>query len=193
MMVQTPRPRRAVPVLARSLLAGAALLALSGCGSSDLARSFGLVRDSPDEFSVTTRAPLSMPPDFALRAPDPGAPRPQERSPSAAAEAALVPQSAITGGGAGMSAGQQALVQEAGPPASDAIRAQVDRDAAMAGNRSFADRLLFWRSPPPKGVVVDPAREAQRLKENAALGQSVDSGVTPIIQRKQKSLWDSIL
>jgi hypothetical protein len=187
MMVQNSLLRRAVPALA-----GCALLALSGCGS-DLSRSFGLVRDSPDEFTVTTRAPLSMPPDFSLRAPDPGAPRPQERTASNAAEAALVPQSAMTPA-AGLSPGQQALVQEAGPPAPDSIRARVDRDASLAGSdRSFADRLMFWRSPPPPGVVVDPAREKQRLKENAALGQSVEQGDTPIIQRKPKSLWDSIL
>lgn len=194
-MRPNPLSGRAAPFLARACLGSLVLLGLAGCGSSDLSRSFGLVRDAPNEFTVTTRAPLSMPPDFALRAPDPGAPRPQERSPSVAAEAALVPQSAIAGGqgGGGMSPGQQALVQEAGPPASNAIRAQVDHDAALAGDRSLADRLLFWRSPPPKGVVVDPAREAQRLKENAALGQGVDQGVTPIIQRKPTSFWDSFL
>jgi len=188
MMVPFPRFRLAVPVLAFG-----AVLALGGCGGSDLSRSFGLVRDTPDEFTVTTRAPLSMPPDFTLRAPDPGAPRPQELRAPNAAEATLVPQAAI-GGAAPTSPGQQALVQEAGPPAPAAIRQQVDHDAALAGeSRSFADRLMFWRTPPAPGVVVDPQRESQRLRENAALGQSVDQGETPIIQRKPKSLFDSIL
>ncbi len=35
-------------------------------------------RSSPDEFAVESRAPLTIPPDFALRPPQPGAPRPQE-------------------------------------------------------------------------------------------------------------------
>ena len=188
MMVPYPRLRLGVPVLAFG-----AVLVLGGCGDGGLARSFGLVRDAPDEFTVTTRAPLSMPPDFSLRAPDPGAPRPQDVSPRNAAEAALVP-GVIPGSDATMSPGQQALVQDAGPPAPANIRQRVNQDAALAGdNRSFADRLMFWRSPPPPGVVVDPAREAQRLRENAALGQSQDQGVTPIIQRKQKSFFDSIL
>ena len=52
-------------------------LLLSGCGGDDISRSFGLQRDAPDEFQVSTRAPLSMPPDFTLRAPRPGAARPQ--------------------------------------------------------------------------------------------------------------------
>jgi hypothetical protein len=93
-----------------------------------------------------------------------------------------------------MSPGQQALVQQAGPPAPDNIRQRVDRDAALAAtDRSFTDTLMFWRTPPKPGVVVDPTRESQRIRTNAALGQSQEQGETPIIQRKQKSFWDSIL
>ena len=81
--------------LAALLLTGTAL-ALAGCGNSDtLSRTFGLTRDAPDEFTVTTRAPLSMPPDFSLRPPRPGAPRPMEQSPRTQAEEALVPQTAL--------------------------------------------------------------------------------------------------
>ena len=95
-------------------------LALAGCGSgSDISRTFGLTRDAPDEFQVTTRAPLSMPPDYALRPPRPGAPRPQELSSRDAAEATLAPQAALGGptqdGTA--SPGQSALLSAAGPPA----------------------------------------------------------------------------
>ncbi len=35
---------------------------------------------SPDEFAVESRAPLTVPPEFDLRPPQPGAPRPQEAS-----------------------------------------------------------------------------------------------------------------
>src|ERR1700759_3338402 len=68
-----------------------AVLLLAGCGGNDLSRTFGLTRDAPDEFTVTTRAPLSMPPDFSIRPPQPGAARPQELSARNAAEAALAP------------------------------------------------------------------------------------------------------
>jgi hypothetical protein len=191
MMVHRLRLARAVPVLVFGAML-VPVLALGGCGDSSLSRSFGLTRDSPDEFSVTTQQPLSMPPDFNLRAPDPGAPRPQDRSAAVAAQAVLVP-GAPAGDGA-MSPGQQALVQEAGPPAPANIRQRVDRDAALAStDRSLTDRLMFWRTPPKPGVVVDPTRESQRIRTNAALGQSQEQGETPIIQRKQKSLWDSIL
>jgi hypothetical protein len=32
----------------------------------------------PDEFAIESRAPLTIPPEFDLRPPQPGAPRPQE-------------------------------------------------------------------------------------------------------------------
>ena len=56
----------------------AGALLLLGC--TDLKRSIGLEKTSPDEFAVESRAPLEMPPDFDLRPPQPGAPRPQEKS-----------------------------------------------------------------------------------------------------------------
>lgn len=56
--------------------AGLLVSGLSGCAS--LRNSFGMNKQAPDEFSVVREAPLVMPPDFALRPPKPGAPRPQD-------------------------------------------------------------------------------------------------------------------
>ena len=160
-------------------------IGLSGCAGDDLSRTFGIVRDTPDEFTVTTRAPLSMPPDFSLRPPVPGAARPQEETAPDAAQAALVPQSALVDPQAGASTrGQQALLAAAGPPAPADIKRRIEHDAALdQPSESLTDRLEFWRQPPLAGVVVDPTREAQRLRQNAALGQSEQTGDTPIIQR----------
>ena len=52
------------------LLAAGAAVSLAGCDTGNMSRTFGLTRDAPDEFSVTTQAPLSMP-DFNL-SPRPG-------------------------------------------------------------------------------------------------------------------------
>jgi len=184
-----PAPRRAVgPIVAL------AALLLAGC-STDLSRDFGFTRDAPDEFTVTTRAPLSMPPDYTLRPPRPGEARPQEQSARQQAEEALAPQIALTGTPAGEdSAGQRALVQEAGPPAPANIRALVNNAAAAEAsqNSSFVDTLLFWRTPRQPGVVVDPQKEAQRIRENAALGRSQDTGDTPIIQPRKQGWLESL-
>src|ERR1019366_2058155 len=118
--------------LSHGLAAGgfAVTLALSGCGS-DLTRTFGMTRDAPDEFQVTTRAPLSMPPNYTLRPPRPGATRPQEMTARRAAESALVPQAVLASGSSGStSPGEQALVAAAGAPAPADIRKQIDADAA---------------------------------------------------------------
>ena len=169
------------------ILAVAALLSLTACGS-ELERTFGLTRDAPDEFTVTTRAPLSMPPDYTLGPPRPGASRPQELSAPQAAEAALAPDTAITPTQAQDSPGQQALLAQSGPTAPADIRDRVASESDLdAHHRSITDRLLFWRSTPEPGAPLDPAAESQRLRENAALGQSPTAGNTPIIQDKSKT------
>ncbi|HTW26680.1 MAG TPA: DUF3035 domain-containing protein [Acetobacteraceae bacterium] len=174
-------------------LVGCTLLLAACGGGTDLSRTFGFTRDAPNEFSVTTRAPLSMPPDFSLRPPRPGAPRPMEESESRQAETALVPQTALTGGQGTESPGQEALVQDAGPPVTNAIRAEVDADARMdQASNGFVDRLLFWQRSSPHGIEVDPQKEAQRLREDAALGESPETGDTPIIQPRKKGWLEGL-
>jgi hypothetical protein len=167
---------------------------LAGCSSGDsLSRTFGLTRDAPDEFMVTTRAPLSMPPDFSLRPPRPGAPRPMEQSERQQAEETLAPQTALGVPQGGVSPGQEALLQASGPAAPNDIRRRVDQDAQLAQpSQGFVDKLLFWRKPDQPGIVVDPQKEAQRLRENAALGQSPDVGDTPIIQPHKKGWLEGL-
>lgn len=50
-------------LLAVALLAGVGVL--SAC--SDMKKSLGIENSAPNEFMVTTRAPLTLPPDFDLR------------------------------------------------------------------------------------------------------------------------------
>jgi hypothetical protein len=66
-----------------------ALLLLAGCGE-EMKKTFGLGKNPPDEFQVVRRAPLALPPDFSLRPPAPGAPRPQEDSPTEQARRAVL-------------------------------------------------------------------------------------------------------
>src|SRR5271156_376489 len=115
------------PCLIGPLLLGASLLLLGGCSGDGLARTFGLTRDAPDEYTVTTRAPLSMPPDYNLRPPRPGVPRPQEQSEREQAAEALVPQLALGTPQGNVSPGQAALLEQTGPAAPAGIRATVDQ------------------------------------------------------------------
>ncbi len=174
----------------RLVLVASLGLGLAACSGDELTRNFGLTRDAPDEFQVTTRAPLSMPPDFTLRPPRPGTTRPQELTQRQQAEATLTPDTVLGQPTAADTVGQQALVAAAGRPAPADIRNRVDNEAALdTPSRPMTDRLLFWQSPPPPGTQVDPVRESARLRQNAALGQSPEVGDTPIIQRKRQGLF----
>jgi hypothetical protein len=166
-----------------------ALGLLSGCGP-ETQRTFGFTRDAPDEFQVTTRAPLSMPPALGeLPAPRPGAARPQELSSRLAAESTLVPGAALGGAAAPArpSSGESAFLSQAGRPVGSDIRRRVDEESLRLNqtDRGLADRLIFWRAPEPPGTPLDARRESQRLRENAALGREATEGETPIIQRSQ--------
>ena len=186
-MQQAMRTMPFHPRLPAVVLLGCPLL-LTACSDS-LTRTFGLTRDAPDEYTVTTRAPLSMPPDYNLRPPRPGAPRPQEQSERQQAEEALVPQLALGAPQGSASPGQAALMQQAGPDAPADIRRRVDRDTATdGGDDGFVDKLLYWRKNDPQHAQVDATKESQRLRQNAALGESPDTGDTPIIQTR-KTGW----
>ncbi len=171
---------------AASLVASLAIPLVLGACSSEVERTFGLTRDAPDEFTVTTRAPLSQPPDYTLAPPRPGATRPQELSAQQAAEAALAPDTALAPVGGPDTQGQQALVSQAGPPAPADIRDKINAEQQLdAPRRGLSEQLMFWKSAPEPGTPLDPSRESQRLRENAALGQPPTVGDTPIIQPKK--------
>src|SRR3546814_3989738 len=72
---------------ARLLIVAGLALAVSACGG--FRENLGLTKQSPDEFRVVSRAPLTLPPDYNLRPPEPGAPRPQVGTPSQQAERAV--------------------------------------------------------------------------------------------------------
>jgi hypothetical protein len=74
----------------KSLLGVSCLAAgflLTGC--SGFKQAVGLSPQAPDEFAVESRAPLTVPPEFDLRPPAPGAPRPQDGNPAAKAQQAI--------------------------------------------------------------------------------------------------------
>ncbi len=178
-------------------LAGVAL-GLSACGGFQ--ESLGMTKQSPDEFRVVSRAPLTVPPDFQLRPPEPGAPRPQVGTPAQQAERAVFRNSANAPQTANaaprrVTVGEQALLAAAGAQQADPnIRQVVDRETKQINEESdyFVDRLVFWNDIPPSGTVVDPLAETRRLQENAALGQPATTGATPQIERRRKAPLEGI-
>ena len=187
-------------IIPATLLALGAL-ALGGCGA--LENFGGAKKVSPDEFRIVSHSPLTMPPNAELRPPRPGEPRPQEVTPAEQAREALAPQTAgraqrAPGGGApppmAGGASEQALVAKAGQGGIDPnIRSRVNTDTRTINDsdKSFVDSLIFWQDKPPPGVVLDPAKEQQRLRDAQAAGQT-PQGNTPTITRRKRGLLEGI-
>ena len=175
-------------------------LAMGGCSAFE--NLGGAKKVSPDEFKVVSHSPLTMPPNAELRPPRPGEPRPQEVTPAEQAREALAPQTAgrpsrrdaiVSSQGPG-GASEQALVAKAGQGGIDPnIRGRVNSDTRTINDsdKSFIDGLIFWQSFGPTGVVLDPAKEQQRLRDAQASGQP-SSGPTPTITRRKRGLLEGI-
>lgn len=180
--------------------AALALVSLLG-GCSDVRQAIGAEKTSPDEFEIRVRKPLSMPREYGLRAPQPGAKRPQATdSRDTARQIVLETDRSRLGNQRarpqirGVSEAEAALLAKVGGTTIDAdIRREVDRESDLIAenNRSFVDSIMFWKDEQQPGTVVDPDKEARRIQENAALGDRATKGKTPVIERKKKGLFSS--
>jgi hypothetical protein len=191
-----------IPALIPASLAALGALALGGCGAFE--NLGGGKKVSPDEFKIVSHSPLTMPPNAELRPPRPGEPRPQEVTPADQAKEALSPALAArpqrnqvmtgTAQGPGRTSAEASLVQKAGGGNTDPnIRSRVNTDTKTINDsdKSFIDSLIFWQDSPPAGVVIDPTKEQQRIRDAQAAGQST-SGQTPTIKRRQRGLLEGI-
>jgi hypothetical protein len=87
-------------------------------------------------------------------------------------------------------------VARGGGAAPDDIRRRVDEESLRLDRppQGTVNRVLnFLNEPPPPGISVDPARESQRLRENAALGRDVGEGDTPIVQPRNRTFIQRLL
>ena len=191
----------------RTILIPTGLVALSalmlgGCGMFE--NLGGGKKVSPDEFKIVSHSPLTMPPNAELRPPRPGEPRPQEVTPADQAKEALSPALAarpqrnqvMTGAaqGPGRTSAEASLVQKAGGGNVDPnIRSRVNTDTKTINDsdKTFIDSLIFWQDTPPSGVVIDPTKEQQRIRDAQAAGQPA-SGQTQTIKRRQRGLLEGL-
>ena len=160
------------------LTCGVAALGMGLSGCSTASRALGMTKVVPDEFRVVTKAPLTVPPDYSLRPPTPGEPRPQELQPESAARSALLGARNAEA----RSQGEKLLASKAGADKADPlVRYVVDDEFGGLAHKepSFADRVLFWKKNAPAPTTgaqtasaagadteapLDPKVEADRLK-----------------------------
>ena len=162
-MAFNPNLRR---VAIAALWSGLAVAAVGTAGCSAAGKALGVNKVTPDEFRVVARAPLVVPPDYSLRPPAPGEPRPQELQPESQARAAMLGQAAATQ----RTQGETLLVAKSGGDKADPlIRYVVDDEFGDVSHKdkSFADKVMFWHKGEPRSAGSDEANQAAPLNPTA--------------------------
>ncbi len=168
------------------LLSILCVMAATGC--SDVKSNLGLDRPAPDEFRVMSRAPLTLPPDFNLRPPAPGAEQLAAKSPETIAKESLI--GARAENNSAISAEESKLLELTGAANADpTIRATVDRETQQLidANTSILGKI---RNFDPQAPVVDAAAERERIEKNKAAGLPVNTGDTPMVKPRKKGLFE---
>ncbi|HSZ88526.1 MAG TPA: DUF3035 domain-containing protein [Acetobacteraceae bacterium] len=121
------------------------VLLLVACSDDSMTRNFSLSRDNAPETIASTQMPLSVPPQLATRPSRPGAIMPKEGDTQPADQAAG-------------SAGQDALVEAAGPAAPADIRNTINENSGLVyPGPGFVDQLMAWTPPPGYTPVITQA------------------------------------
>lgn len=196
--------RYAISVLAVCLLAA--------CSQGEVKENLGLVREAPDEFRVVSRPPLSVPREFFLTPPTPGAERAFGLSPDAQA------RDLVTGGRSGegdtpidqreaaladtaapivttsplASSGEENFLKRAGTADADPdIREKLYQERARQ-SREEPDMLDRLRGEGEGDPVVDAKAEKERIEVNKKEKKSVTEGETPVVDPKKKSTLERL-
>ncbi|MCE2510354.1 MAG: DUF3035 domain-containing protein [Alphaproteobacteria bacterium] len=146
--------------------------AITGCQlAEDLV--YGTKSRPPDEFQVVNQPPLSMPPDYGLRPPKPGATRPNTAEPAQRARQAVfgiddeklhpLDETSV----ASRTIGERALLSRAGATrANPEIRRILNTEGAAIAqeDRSLTEQLLFMDAQEkPTDETLDPIEEYRRI------------------------------
>ncbi len=145
------------------------VLALGAC-SDEAKQDLGLINVAPDEFSVITRAPLSVPPDFGLRPPRPGATRPMEISTKDQARQTIFGADDVgSSQPASTSSNTDGFLAKVGADSADPNIREVLDTETPTDNRTTAERLLFLKGDAELGDPINPNEEFERLKEEGVV------------------------
>jgi hypothetical protein len=198
----------------RFLIVALPLLA-AACSGTDVRDTLGLNRDAPDEFTVLSRPPLSMPPDFTLRPPHAGSdlhqPSADEQARDVMLGKSVAPATPVPNAKEMLrptvdtavtpvvvtntpSHAEASFLNHAGASAANEnIRDQLGTDAVTPVDTSKSKTLYEKLSGQDKTEpVVDPQKETERLRENKDEGKPVTAGDTPTQTESPKSFLDYV-
>lgn len=173
---------------------------LIGCSSArDIV---GLGKQSPDEFEVVTRAPLSLPPDYGLRVPIPNISRTQEKSVKDSADDLISSRGSSSRQklsrrnrlGATSPAEDAILGRAQARSSDDSIRAKLSSDnKTISGtDKKLIDKIIFWQGAEKPGAILDPEKESKRINDLKSDGKTIANGDVPVIERADWGLLDGL-
>lgn len=174
--------------------------ALTACDGGEVRETLGITRDAPDEFVVVSRPPLSVPPEFDLKPPQPGAISPQESTRNRAKSAVLggaVPETAVdsvsisdAASSADATFFKKLSIDNADPEIRQVLGVDQTKKPDTSGAKSLLEKLTKTQGDQP---VVDAKKEAERLRNNKKAGKSITDGETPTVKDKSEGILDKIL
>jgi len=173
-----------IRMLRSAALLAVAAVALTGCDT--LRSAAGMDKTAPDEFAVTTKAPLVIPPDYNLLPPRPGAVPTNQVEPTEAAENALFGNDAATIASQlpnSYSESEKMLLANAKVQNIDPhIRQNLvsDYKNMVGADDGFTKDILFWQAPKKDetNAPLDADKEAKKIDGQRA-GQPPAPGAQP--------------
>lgn len=168
-------------------------LLLAACGGGSIQDTLGLNREAPDEFTVVSRPPLTVPPEFNLRPPGPGE-APLGVPATTQARELITGRTDESTAEAPISKGGEVLLKRAGAQSVDAaIRMKLTADATAPVDTSKAKTLMDQLTGAEKNEpTVDAQKETERLRANKDAGKPLNEGEVPEEKPGSDSLIDKI-
>ena len=148
---------------------------ITGCEGTQIVDDliYGTKSKPPDEFQVVNQPPLSMPPDYGLRPPKPGAERPGTTKPNERARQAVFGienPNLYREDGTNVTSrtiGERALLgRSSSVQANPDIRRILNAEGTIVAeeDRSLTEQLLFMNEQKtPSDEILDPVEEYRRI------------------------------
>ncbi len=166
---------------------------LTSC--SGIKKELGFGRNSPDEFTVVKRAPLTLPPEYDLLplVSDNATGNDTENTVSEKAKTVIFSSNKNTDTQMNSKNPEMALLNKVrASDANDNIRKEIDREngyIVLDNDKGIVDKIIFWKDEEKQeDPIVDAGAENKRIQEKLKSGEKLDGSTVPVIQKKQSTI-----
>ncbi len=166
-------------------------ISISGC--SKVHKELGFGRNSPDEFTVVKRAPLSLPPEYDLLPPDPDR---QTKATSNGRDLTEQAQSIVFGEDntdltESSFSSEATLLNNIGvTDANPDIRKTIDRETGyvvLDEEKNISEKILFWKDN-NEPSIINATEEQERIQKNIDEDLPINTGDVPTIEKKKSTI-----